>query len=569
MFFGTPSDLLGPVHSLLKSPFGFEASVSINTKLRARLQDRADFEQLLALGCLFDQARHALQQSMVLLRTLLENEVAMTIPMDADLSTVFGSRGSPGMLSLSGMSGEQYLRYVSVQCQLERLFDHYRLQRSGTTNPLQIPSCVDALKFLMLGEALALALAGIASVSHDQRGFELAVGSVAAKGALRNTWFARAADQCSSLGTLALAKQLADQHVDHISKVENLTERILDQDLSLPWYRMSSAGRALKSVRQIHFAAGVVALCTVLGLSGKSLKMSAPGLGRHGLDFSSVSALLQRQAGALITDQFLLRDGDMVRLRPEASSKGLRQLFRLLEKEFCERDALRIHAGGFFYEKTHIRQRIEQGPDYHPRYRILDGFDRHQVIGGAPSECDIEFIIEDTQQNHFYFIQVKHALLGEKAFLEAAIAAIQKDIGKGLHQLREAKRLLNEGYLDKTLRARSIAHANPCNSSFTLLHNIAQLDFQQTGDEIALYDWATFRNLLKDAECSYGRTNGPVELIRLATPLVIKHPTAVIERLLSEHPAYQQTFKDPWAQERFTTPYDVMGTAIRICGLGI
>jgi hypothetical protein len=278
---------------------------------------------------------------------------------------------------------------------------------------------------------------------------------------------------------------------------------------------------------------------------------------------------LQRQKDALVTDQFLLRRDDCLTMRIEGAAKGLRQLFHVLEAEYGDRDALRIHVGGHFYEQTHIRQRIEQGADFLPRFLILEGFDRYKVMGEVESQCDVEFIIHDTEQNHYYFIQAKHALLGEKAFLEAVVEAIQKDIGKGLHQLREAKRLLNDGALDATLKARGVTDAVPANCSFVLLHNIAQLDFQYAEDGISLYDWATFRNLLKDAECSYGHSDHEPVWIRLPTPLVVSHPTAVIQRLLSEHPAYQQLYRDPWAQERVSVSYTVSGKSVQVHGLGI
>lgn len=569
MFFDTPPELLKPIHSLLKTPFGFKAGTSIASKLRPHLEDRDDFEDLLALGCLFDEASQVLESSLVSLRPRLEDEVSLVVPMEADLSPVCRSEFMGTTPQVLGMDGSRYLSHVSVHCQLERLYDLFKLRRSGSRNPLEVPECVAALKHLMLSEALALAIAGIAMVHRHEGRFELAVRSPVARDVLRNTWFARMADQSSHAATLALAGRLASEGADHLRDVEILTERILEQDLSFSWYRLPHAGRSLKSVAQIHAAAGVVALLAVLGIRGKPLNMVAPELTRYGLDFSTVAGLIRRQAGALVTDQFLMRRGDLMSLRIEGVSKGLRQLFRSLETEFDEREALRRHVGGVFYEQTHLRQRIEEGDDYRPRYRIFEGFDRYKVIGGAPNECDVEFIIQDSEQRHYYFIQAKHALLGEKAFFEAVVEAIQKDIGKGMHQLREAKRLLDNGNLDHTLASRGIADASPANSSFVLLHNIAQLDFQYSSDGVSLYDWATFRNLLKDAECRFGHSDGPSELIRLGTPLIATHPTAVIQRLLSEHPAYRQAYPDPWAQERASTSYDVLGRTIYTRGLGI
>lgn len=569
MFFSTPHELLKPIHSLLKKPFAFEAGISIGEKLRPHLEARDDFAELLELARLYDKAKLALLPYLMPLRHKLENDLALVIPVDAHLSMVCINRFAGPAPQVHGMDGSAYLSYVSVQCQLERLYDHFDLKRSGSQNPLQAQECVHAIQILMLSELLALAMAGIAKVEQQPGGFLCTANGSQAQHTLRNTWFARAAELSSHMGTMAFANHLAASDDVTPAALQMLTERILEQDLSLPWRKLSDAGRALKSVEQIRLAARLVALLMLLGIQNKTLKMSAAELNRYGLGFSAVATLLQRQNDALVTDQFLLRRNDSLTMRIEGATKGIRQLFHVLEAEYGDRDALRIHVGGHFYEQTHIRQRIEQGTDFLPRFRILDGFDRYKVVGGAQSQCDVEFIIHDTEQNHYYFIQAKHALLGEKAFLEAVVEAIQKDIGKGLLQLREAKRLLNDGALDATLKARGVTDAVPANCSFVLLHNIAQLDFQYTEDGISLYDWATFRNLLKDAECSYGHSDHEPAWIRLPTPLVVSHPTAVIQRLLSEHPAYQQLYRDPWAQERVSVSYTVSGKSVKVHGLGI
>lgn len=569
MFFETPKSLLRPIHSLLDSPFEFTAGASIAVKLRNHLYAREDFEDLLAFGCLFDEASEALKPSMAALRSKLLDDLALVISLDADLDPIcrsdFEGRAPLGL----AIGGAHYQTYSSVQCQLDRLFDHFELRRSGESNPLTDRDCSDAIRLLMLSEALALALAGIATVRRQEGRFEVVVRNPVARDALRRTWFARMADQSSYSGTLILARELARSGAKHVQDVEELTERILDRDLSLPWFRMSVEGRGLRSIEQIRAAVELVAMLIVLDMRAESLKMTGPVLRQHGLDFGIVAGLVRRQVDILETDRFLMRRGDSLGIRIAYVSKGLRALFRQLETEFDEGQALRLHAGGFFYEEITIRQRIETGEDYKDRYQVCEGFRREEVLGGVANECDVEFIIRDLEQNHYYFVQIKHALLGETAFLQAVIEAIQKDVGKGVHQLCEAKRLLDHGLLDATLTVRGIDDATPANSTFVLLHNIAQLDFQYSSSGISLYDWATFRNLLKDAECLYGHSDGPCTLIRLPTPLITSHPTAVIQRLLTEHPAYRQLYPEPWAQERSTMTYEVRGRTVSVRGLGI
>jgi len=536
--------------------------------LAPHLLPRPDFEALIALGQLFDEAVAALRPAMVELRAHLENDAALVIPVDADFDAVCRNVFDADMDG--GLASARLISQISVRIQLERLFDFFKLRRSGRGDALRNPACILAIQTLMLSEALALCLAGVAKVSHEGQRFDLSARDGRASRSLRNTWFARSTDALCHEGTQVLAQKLADGGAEHVDELDRLTLRLMDRDLSLPWLQMDE-GRRLNSVLQIRAATELVAVLTVLGIRAQPLGMNRRDLSRHGLDFDTVMGLLRRQADALVTDRFLERQGDHLSLRFEASSKGLRQLFRVLELEFGERSALQRHAGGKFFELTYIRERIASGQDYLPRYRILDGFDRHGVIGDIDNQCDIEFILHDTEQAHYYFIQAKHALLGEKAFFEAMVEAVQGDLGYGLNQLREAKRLLGEGLLHRTLAERGITDAHPGNCSFVLLHNIAQFDFQEVDDGLSMYDWATFRNLLKDAEYSDDGPDGPTQRLRLPTPLVITSPSAVIHRLLTEHPAFGagRATGVRWAQEEASTSIDLLGRTVNLRGLGL
>ena len=569
MFFRTNPKLLRPVHSLLKEPFGFSAYDSISGPLHKHLSHRADYDDLVALGQLYDQARLVAQGVLVRVRPLLENSLSVVIYPGTDLTRVCRTKFDGEMPKLPGMTGAEYLSHVSAQCQLERLYDLLGLQCTGRSSALQNAEIATVVQLLMLNEALALCLAGIAKVVRHANRFDISVADNAGREMLRATWFARTLDQSSRGRTIAMIKDLSDAGKTTAKDLEPLIERILEQDLAIPWHRLTDQGRALQSIQHLYDAVALVAVVAVADFRCASIKMTRPDLMRHGLEFGAVSAVLRRQSHALVTDQFITRKDDTLNVRIEGSSKGLRSYYRTLEKEFGECDVLREQIGGFFFEKTHIRQRIEHGEDYKSRYQILEGFDRYKVLDDAPNESDVEFIIKDIEQRHYYFVQIKHSLLGERAFFNSIIEATQNDIGKGILQLREAKRLLEAGLLHKTLAARGIDDAAPDNSSFVLLHNIAQLDFQSTDDGISLYDWATFRNLLKDAECLFGTSNGEQKYLKLQSPLVIAHPMAVIQRLLGEHPAYRAMNPAVWSTERATTEYAIEGKTIRVIGLGI
>ena len=569
MFFQTEQKLLRPIHSLLKSPFSFYAKESISKSLYHQLHDREDYADLLALGELYDAARESTHQSLIRIRPLLESSLSAVIPFGSDVGSVCRVKVAPASSQRRALNSPEFLSVVSVQCQLERLYDLLDLRQMGSGPAWHDSIVAEAIRTLMLGEVLALCLAGTAKVKATESSFHIERMGDSARDLLRATWFARCLDQSSHTGTLTHIKWLASNGASHAHELGLLIERIFDQDLAIPWERLTERGKSLQSTQQLFHAVSTVAVILVATARNEPVKMSRDHLNRRGLNFGEVSLILQRQQKALVTDRYLSRQGDMLCVRVEAVSKGLRSYYRMLQDEFNERDLLREHVGGFFFEETHIRQRIEHGDDYTPRYRILDGFDRHQVLDKVENESDVEFIIHDTQLVQFYFVQVKHSLMGEQAFFSAMVQAAQKDIGKGIHQLREAKRLLTTSKLATTLAARGASDATASNSHFVLLHNIAQFDFQYTTDGISLYDWATFRNLLKDAECNVGSTDTPPSQVRLQTPLVINHPMSVINRLLTEHAGYKWMNPGVWAAEMVTTEYAMLGKKIRIQGLGI
>lgn len=569
MFLDTPPELLRPIHSLLKAPFDFDAHGSLTGPLLEHLRDRGDFDALLELAQLYDRQATLVRGSLAMLRPRLESEFALNVPVEADLSGVCRVRFSSAEPEMLGIRAGQYLRHVTVQCQLERLYDQLGLERDGDGDVLSLPDVRAAVQLMMLGEAFALCVAGVGEVKRGPRSFRIVPAGQGVRDLLRATWFARIADQGSHTATIVLANRLSKAGASTVRDVSELTERILDQDLSISWRLLGEQGRSLNAVQCAYDAAALIALLTVLALREEPLKMNGPEMARRGLDFGEVSALLRRQANTLVTDRFVVRRHGELFLRMEASSKGLRQYLGALVAEFGEQDQFRKHAGSWFFEKVRIRERIEQFPDYQDRYRILNGFTRDEVVGRPPNKCDVEFIIWDTTQSHYYFVQAKHGLLGEKAFFDAMVKAVQKDIGKGLLQLREAKRLLVDGLLEATLQARGLNGVNPSNSSFVMLHNIAQFDYQYTSDGIALYDWSGFRNLLKDGESTLAGPHSEPVTFRLPSPLVVDQPIRVIQRLLNEHPGYRSIAVDPWSNERANTTYELLGEEIRVEAFGI
>lgn len=572
MFLRSDPRLLAPIHSLLSKPLQFRAAESIRNRIGNLCQGREDFEALSELCTLYDQACSAVAPDTSAVRYALESTLSVALPLGANLSAVcsveFDGVPTPTVVEVPAT---YYLAHSYAQGQLERLYDHMEVRLSGRDDALGHAATAGMLRFYLLNQALALALAGIARVQRDDHGFLLSVFNDDALVQLRAIWFASSMDKGAQSTLPVIAKRLADADVKLSSdpRLGRLVDQIMDRELAIGWSALGPQAMGLKTVQHMRSLVSLVAVLMVAFMRGEPILVNRRALSAVGLDFDFVREVITRQASMLATDRFIERRNDVLVLRIEATSMSLRAYLALMASEYNEVDQLRLHVGGFFFEERYVRGQIESDDRYRERYAVHDGFDRHQVLDKVPSEVDIDFVLHDRALSQFYFIQAKHALKGETAHFESAIASLQKGLNEGLRQLREGRRLLESGDLVKTLAARDISTANASNSRFILLHNIARFDFQETVDGIALYEWATFRNLLLDCEVAVGHSSGPVQFVRMPKPVDCGSPSKLIDDLFQRHPVYKGNQGAIWAIERATTTFDALGTRIRVRGLGV
>lgn len=210
-----------------------------------------------------------------------------------------------------------------------------------------------------------------------------------------------------------------------------------------------------------------------------------------------------------------------------------------------------------------------KGSEYAERYKFLEPIYQHDIKHANKNQkYDVEYIIYDKNLEYYYFIQVKYSILGERSYFNGVVTNIQRGILEGVEQLRGVKEQLEMGNLDEMFEKRGISNITSDNSAFILVHNIPQLDFQKTNDGIALYDWNTFRNLLKNAE-SIIQINGKLETVRLSGDILLKDPYEVVFQLLREHEVYKE-FKEKLDEQRTQiSSFSLNNYEIVIQGLGI
>jgi hypothetical protein len=574
MFIRTEKTLLSPLHSLLSKPFEFNASNSLKNGpfSKGRLKDRSDMAALAALCAVYDSSKMALLPYLSNLRIELETIYSVRLTLEGrfrDICQVI-FRHAPTAFKYD-MDPSDYLIFDHGQIQLERLYDTLQIRRMGHVRPCASDLLIRIIRFLLLNDALVFALSGLAKVEQPQpKHFSLRVFDEAALHDMRRLWFSRSISQESSVADLARIKHAADMRAVPGQELwEALIDSLLDKYFAIAYNNLTTEGRVLRTVQHLRGLVGVVAMILTRQAHHQDVTMNRSSLAECGLDYSFVSGILERLQRSLVTDVFLWREWNKLICNPGASSTVMRKYAVDLAKEFDEVQALRDHVIGDFFEKQTIIERLRTDPQFNSRYNVFEHFDRHKVLDDAVNEADVDLILFDRLLQHYYFIQVKYTLPGQIAGFANEIKQLQNDISGGLHQIREAKRLLESGQLVKTLAHRGIHDAHNGNCSFLLLHNIATYDYQITEDGIALYEWASFRNLLRDCEMSFGSTDKPLRVIKLPKPVLLSDPQHVIDALFKYHPVFQRQQENIWANEQATTTFTVENAHIRVEGLGI
>lgn len=276
-----------------------------------------------------------------------------------------------------------------------------------------------------------------------------------------------------------------------------------------------------------------------------------------------VKLIISLQKNQLISEQFILERNNRLYVDFIIFIKCIRKFFYVLAKEFGEEPIRDSLIGGKFFEEYSIKNVISSDSKYQEHYIMFDGINRGDVK--VENELDVEYILYDKKRDFYYFIQTKYSIFGERSYFDGEVKQIKKDILKGLKQLRSAKRLFEGGKLISILKKIGIEQATLNNSGFILLHNIPQLDYKETNDKIALYDWGSFKKLLNNGECVVNNDS----VYRLDKNIVLNEPYKVIETLLSDHKVYSSIKENIEINHKIINRFSISDKELILVGLGL
>ncbi|WP_440205654.1 hypothetical protein [Actinobacillus pleuropneumoniae] len=543
MYLNTSYNLLTPIYSLLTKPFDFFALKSLKILKNNMKYYYSDLE---IVANIYDEEKDRLKAKLGNFCYKSESHYKCQLLLDNTLVE----------------SSKNLLDLHSIQVQMERLYDYFGLKREGgSVLDLNDLEYISVLNFLRINELLSLCIAGKIKVRVFNKKIIFSPADSFSKKEFYATWFSRYIEASSNLSTIKHILELSTLLKGKVN--DDVLDFIFDKVFSIKFSEIPIAGRNLGCVRLLVLSIEIIFSIQYYLIANKTSYISIDELlDKFNLKKEDVVLLLELQKKQLVSEQFLFGKESELRINVTTFIKCIRTFFHKLSEEFKEVDKREYLLGGIFFEENSIKNRMSS-LDYQHRYAVFNGINRGDIK--IKNELDIEYIIYDKEEKRYYFIQSKYSIFGERSYFEGEVKQIQSDISKGLKQLRSARDLFEQGRLDLHLNKVGIENATLDNSSFILLHNIPQLDFQITKDKIALYDWNTFRNLLKNGECII-EDDGVYSLDK---NIMLGNPQVVINKLLSEHKIYSLLKSRIDMNHKIVNRFTFYDKEIIVVGLGL
>lgn len=205
------------------------------------------------------------------------------------------------------------------------------------------------------------------------------------------------------------------------------------------------------------------------------------------------------------------------------------------------------HLLGVGFEKDYVLNYIRSLND--PRLKIygeLKPGNNAKIKG-----YDIDLVIQDVDEDIYYFVQVKHQLSEIPTYLsEQCELFLNANFRKGfIQQLGVLKDNLSDDSIRRKLNQHGLAGARSDNSYFILLHNVPFLNFYEL-DGVFFYEWNLLRNILRGGRIQI-RKNRNIAEERVISKPRLQRPQEMVE-------AY---FNDSQSGKQMTEQYDIYRSA--------
>ncbi len=443
-------------------------------------------------------------------------------------------------VNISGKVSESLLVKTcdSVNMQIDRLLESFGVDGcSGKTLRSELN---DFISFYFFSEALFFVLVGMAVVEFDDDRIIVKPESQERVKELHRKWFANYWEQLSSMASIAyfdLLPKGADKDKNFNQIISLFGQGLRDKIFSIPADELPGKLNRLESVQWISKICNLAALCMWCQL--KNNMNCAPyelieKLGISGSDIDQLMSLVKKRSQP---DRVFSKNAKGVKIENSSITNQLRIIINDIANLISENKLNQLL--GDFFEKEYVSEYFLRD-ELRDKYKVHPGILAHEIEGND-FKPDVDFILEDSRRNVFYFIQVKYLRIGGKAYISGDLEhLVSGKLSKGISQLVDAEKAMNCGKLWKPLNKRGLHNCNKDNSFFLLIHNVSNFDFCVWPSGIVSYEWNSVRNLFKDGEINFGHSKSSPSHWKHNQPLPVERPDDLINFLMNNGPAAQR-----------------------------
>ncbi len=569
MFYNEQLKKLNTIRRFLQKPL--ETDLLYNLK---KINISVDRRLRYVIEKIFDRAKQQVVLKKPKILTQLKNRYTLYLNQSIEI---------PGIKMVSAFQvveipekERKHYLLLNTQKNIDRIYDYFQLTRCGYEQ-INDEDIFSLVKLFILSEAIALYLLGVADLKIKgicNKEIIFYPRDHESERWLKRKWFAYVWEQYSSLFNMRLINKMTGYIKLRRSCLTNYEKRLfeemvfymLDKVFSINYRHINNTLKQSEIYKNILQIVKFNLLLLLAEASNFELKKYDQIFRLFGVEKAFLENLYEQQERMSIVDRCVEIKDDYVRPSKNYSGMAMRssianQLYDLGEKQ---KGRWNKTVGNWF--EQYIKQYLKNNRDYQGNYRIYDGFRLHDV---HPEKLkgDVDLIIHDINRQMYFFVQIKYKQRGGMAYLQGDVEACI-GLRNGLVQLREVRRALEEGKLDCVFKEMNLKGVSVENSRFILLHNIYNLDFQITSDGIVLYEWNTFRNLLRKGRVVYSSNNKSEgqRIINMIMP--IECPDSVIE-IYKHDPLLRKALIENDIARKLQTEFMLEGRNIVLMGLGI
>ncbi|MBY7933582.1 hypothetical protein KW447_21740 [Vibrio fluvialis] len=561
------------LNSLLKNPLSFDSIEFIESNKEQIAKLPSDINDIYQMCNAFELGKQNLYPLMNNVIYQLQRNVGLVglngvIPCDLPIEACLDGA------SAEDRSALDVNRVDIINQQIERLHELFSITDKFESKQYLTCEVSRVIEVFLLSEHMYLVLYGLAKVKHQDSALNFSVNDEIHNTFFKPKWFANFWETTSSITNFASFNLMPDgvSVSDARLFIKSMSDIFLDKVFSINSNYITRKLSNTDGFKSMGLICDIIALLFYSQFKLNKNHVHLSDLNAFGLAIDDIEKVkLVNNELDHMDRLFNFRPSSIELVNPCVSIRSRRLIESLIKVSSGNKfdDVI-----GHHFEKQYIPDYILNNlNDRGDRFRLHGELLSEQAIPGE-KDGDVDLIVEDTCSNKFYFMQIKYLRNAGKPFIRGDVEYLtNKNVHKGVFQLAKMKEYHAKGMLNQILESKNIATCIPENTTYMLVTNVTNLDFQK--DErsgVVCYEWNSLRNLLLNGRCWYGNSNDmhSQKEWRYHSPLPLEEPSMVIDILLTHSPALKAIDAEHIFRSKYlATKFSVGDVQCNSIGLGM